>query len=165
MRCGQVGGLIGGVKLGVSGRGTPVTVSSYKLPLSQQFIRTLSTHLLLLYTGKVSIIYVGYLQIYFVATLCYIQQHPQQCFSFSMDPVVRKVVFPIVLCFVMIQSVCSVKEEWKSSVIHRSFFVTGALGKELTTDCDQELVCPGPNYYIMLCWVTTIGCEGSWCYA
>ncbi|KAK3858192.1 hypothetical protein Pcinc_035600 [Petrolisthes cinctipes] len=49
----QVGGLVGGVKLGVSGRGTPVTVSSYRIPLSQQFIYTLSTHLLLLYTGKV----------------------------------------------------------------------------------------------------------------
>ncbi|XP_069157982.1 L-fucose kinase isoform X2 [Procambarus clarkii] len=49
----QVGGLVGGAKLGVSRKGTPVTVSTYKIPLSQTFIDRLNEHLLLLYTGKV----------------------------------------------------------------------------------------------------------------
>ncbi|XP_042225778.1 L-fucose kinase-like isoform X2 [Homarus americanus] len=49
----QVGGLLGGAKLGVSSKGTPVTVSTYKIPLSQEFVSSLNDHLLLLYTGKV----------------------------------------------------------------------------------------------------------------
>ncbi|XP_071520057.1 L-fucose kinase-like isoform X2 [Panulirus ornatus] len=49
----QVGGLIGGAKLGVSSRGTPLTVSTYKIPLTQKFLNILNDHLLLLYTGKV----------------------------------------------------------------------------------------------------------------
>nr|XP_045618620.1 L-fucose kinase-like [Procambarus clarkii] len=49
----QVGGLVGGAKLGVSRKGTPVTVSTYKIPLSQTFIDRLNEHLLLLYTGKI----------------------------------------------------------------------------------------------------------------
>ncbi|XP_064098550.1 L-fucose kinase-like isoform X1 [Macrobrachium nipponense] len=49
----QVGGLVGGAKLGVSHKGTPLTVTTYKLPISQEFISTLNSHLLLLYTGKV----------------------------------------------------------------------------------------------------------------
>lgn len=49
----QVGGLIGGAKLGISQKGTPLRVSSYKIPLSKDFVATLNSHLLLLYTGKV----------------------------------------------------------------------------------------------------------------
>lgn len=49
----QVGGLIGGAKLGVSNRGTPLTVSTYKIPLTQKFLNILNDHLFLLYTGKV----------------------------------------------------------------------------------------------------------------
>nr|XP_053653873.1 L-fucose kinase-like [Cherax quadricarinatus] len=50
----QVGGLVGGGKLGVSSQGTPVTVSTYNIPLSHTFVTSINQHLLLLYTGKVS---------------------------------------------------------------------------------------------------------------
>lgn len=49
----QVGGLIGGAKLGVSHRGTPLSVTSYHIPMSQQFLEALNSQLLLIYTGKV----------------------------------------------------------------------------------------------------------------
>ncbi|XP_069956063.1 L-fucose kinase, partial [Cherax quadricarinatus] len=49
----QVGGLVGGGKLGVSSQGTPVTVSTYNIPLSHTFVTSINQHLLLLYTGKV----------------------------------------------------------------------------------------------------------------
>ncbi|XP_047496936.1 LOW QUALITY PROTEIN: L-fucose kinase-like [Penaeus chinensis] len=49
----QVGGLVGGAKLGVSNVGTPVTVNMYKIPLQAEMLDFLNNHLLLLYTGKV----------------------------------------------------------------------------------------------------------------
>lgn len=49
----QVGGLVGGAKLGVSNVGTPVTVNMYKIPLPAEMLDFLNNHLLLLYTGKV----------------------------------------------------------------------------------------------------------------
>ncbi|KAK7014451.1 hypothetical protein SK128_013753 [Halocaridina rubra] len=49
----QIGGLVGGAKLGISKKGTPVTVSTYEIPLSENFVSLLNEHLLLLYTGKV----------------------------------------------------------------------------------------------------------------
>lgn len=49
----QVGGLIGGAKLGVSHRGTPLSVTMYQIPLSPQCLEALNGQLLLIYTGKV----------------------------------------------------------------------------------------------------------------
>ncbi|KAG0723301.1 L-fucose kinase [Chionoecetes opilio] len=49
----QVGGLIGGAKLGVSHKGMPLSVTTYQIPLSQQCLEALNGQLLLIYTGKV----------------------------------------------------------------------------------------------------------------
>ncbi|CAL4089055.1 unnamed protein product, partial [Meganyctiphanes norvegica] len=49
----MVGGLIGGVKLGLSEVGTPLTVKSYSVPLSSTLLQQLNQRLFLLYTDKV----------------------------------------------------------------------------------------------------------------
>ncbi|KAJ7998244.1 hypothetical protein DPEC_G00220590 [Dallia pectoralis] len=48
----QVGGLVGGVKLGRSKARLPLRVDVERLPLSQDFLLSLQNHLLLVYTGK-----------------------------------------------------------------------------------------------------------------
>ncbi|XP_076049202.1 L-fucose kinase-like isoform X2 [Oratosquilla oratoria] len=49
----QVGGLLGGAKLGVSSQGSSLVVKSYNVPMDKQLLQDLNGRLLLLYTGKV----------------------------------------------------------------------------------------------------------------
>ncbi|XP_028287214.1 L-fucose kinase [Parambassis ranga] len=48
----QVGGLVGGVKVGRSGASLPLQVKVERLHLSEEFLVSLEQHLLLVYTGK-----------------------------------------------------------------------------------------------------------------
>ncbi|KAB7505499.1 L-fucose kinase, partial [Armadillidium nasatum] len=49
----QVGGLIGGIKLGVSFPKIPLVVNTFSIPLTEDLLTFLNQRLLLVYTGKV----------------------------------------------------------------------------------------------------------------